>query len=71
MFTIPKLTSTAKVDGKYSYDRSNPLGTIDFIDGKKAIATIISQCSRDNVNSFIKSIVLSFEPSFTNKISNS
>lgn len=56
MFTIPKLTSTAKVDGKYSYDRSNPLGTIDFIDGKKAIATIISQCSRDNVNSFIKSI---------------
>ena len=56
MFTIPKLTSTAKVDGKYSYDRSNPLGTIDFIDGKKAIATIISQCSRDNLNSFIKSI---------------
>lgn len=56
MFTIPKLTSTAKVDGKYSYDRSNPLGTIDFIDGKKAIATIISQCSRDNVTSFIKSI---------------
>lgn len=56
MFTIPKLTSTAKVDGKYSYDRSNPLGTIDFIDGKKAIATIISQCSRDNLNSFIESI---------------
>lgn len=56
MFTIPKLTSTAKVDGKYSYDRSNPLGTLDFIDGKKAIATIISQCSRDNVPSFIKSI---------------
>lgn len=56
MFTIPKLTSTAKVDGKYSYDRSNPLGTIDFIDGKKAIATIISQCSRDNINSFIESI---------------
>ena len=56
MFTIPKLTSTAKVDGKYSYDRSNPLGTIDFIDGKKVIATIISQCSRDNLNSFIKSI---------------
>lgn len=56
MFTIPKLTSTAKVDGKYSYDRSNPLGTIDFIDGKKAIVTIISQCSRDNVTSFIKSI---------------
>lgn len=56
MFTIPKLTSTAKVNGKYSYDRSNPLGTIDFIDGKKAIATIISQCSRDNVTSFIKSI---------------
>lgn len=56
MFTIPKLTSTAKVDGKYSYDRSNPLGTIDFIDGKKAIATIISQCSRDNITSFIKSI---------------
>lgn len=56
MFTIPKLTSTAKVDGKYSYDRSNPLGTLDFIDGKKAIATIISQCSRDNLNSFIKSI---------------
>lgn len=56
MFTIPKLTSTAKVDGKYSYDRSNPLGTIDFIDGKKVIATIISQCSRDNLNSFIESI---------------
>lgn len=56
MFTIPKLTSTAKVDGKYSYDRNNPLGTIDFIDGKKVIATIISQCSRDNLNSFIKSI---------------
>lgn len=56
MFTIPKLTSTAKTDGKYSYDRSNPLGTIDFIDGKKAIATIISQCSRDNLTSFIKSI---------------
>lgn len=37
MFTIPKLTSTAKVDGKYSYDRSNPLGTIDFIDGKKLL----------------------------------
>ena len=56
MFTIPKLTSIAKTDGKYSYDRNNPLGTIDFIDGKKAIATIISQCSRDNLISFIKSI---------------
>lgn len=56
LFTIPKLNDINKVDGKYNYDRSNELGTIDFIDGKKVTATIISKISRDNITSFINSI---------------
>lgn len=56
LFTIPKLNDINKVDGKYNYDRSNELGTIDFIDGKKVIAAIISKISRDNITSFINSI---------------
>lgn len=56
LFTIPKLNDINKVDGKYNYDRSNELGTIDFIDGKKVTAAIISKISRDNISSFINSI---------------
>lgn len=56
LFTIPKLNDINKVDGKYNYDRSNELGTIDFIDGKKVTAAIISKISRDNITSFINSI---------------
>lgn len=56
LFTIPKLNDINKVDGRYNYDRSNELGTIDFIDGKKVIAAIISKISRDNITSFINSI---------------
>uniref|UniRef100_A0AAU8MHA6 HTH cro/C1-type domain-containing protein n=1 Tax=Geladintestivirus 4 TaxID=3233136 RepID=A0AAU8MHA6_9CAUD len=56
LFTIPKLNDINKVDGKYNYDRSNELGTIDFIDGKKVTAAIISKVSRDNITSFINSI---------------
>lgn len=56
LFTIPKLNDINKVDGKYNYDRSNELGTIDFIDGKKVTAAIISKISRDNIASFINSI---------------
>lgn len=56
LFTIPKLNDINKVDGKYNYDRSNELGTIDFIDGKKVTAAIISKISRDNITSFIDSI---------------
>lgn len=56
LFTIPKLNDINKVDGKYNYDRSNELGAIDFIDGKKVTAAIISKISRDNITSFINSI---------------
>lgn len=56
LFTIPKLNDINKVDGKYNYDRSNELSTIDFIDGKKVTAAIISKISRDNITSFINSI---------------
>lgn len=56
LFTIPKLNDINKVDGKYNYDRSNELGTIDFIDGKKVTAAIVSKISRDNITSFINSI---------------
>lgn len=56
LFAIPKLNDINKVDGKYNYDRSNELGTIDFIDGKKVTAAIISKISRDNITSFINSI---------------
>lgn len=56
LFTIPKLNDINKVDGRYNYDRSNELGTIDFIDGKKVTAAIISKISRDNIASFINSI---------------
>jgi hypothetical protein len=56
LFTIPKLNDINKIDGKYNYDRSNELGTIDFIDGKKVTAAIISKISRDNITSFINSI---------------
>lgn len=56
LFTIPKLNDINKVDGRYNYDRSNELGTIDFIDGKKVTAAIISKISRDNITSFINSI---------------
>lgn len=56
LFTIPKFNDINKVDGKYNYDRSNELGAIDFIDGKKVTAAIISKISRDNITSFINSI---------------
>lgn len=56
LFTIPKLNDINKVDGKYNYDRSNELGAIDFIDGKKVTAAIISKISRDKITSFINSI---------------
>ena len=56
LFTIPKLNDINKIDGRYNYDRSNELGTIDFIDGKKVTAAIISKISRDNITSFINSI---------------
>lgn len=56
LFTIPKLNDINKVDGRYNYDRSNELGAIDFIDGKKVTAAIISKISRDNITSFINSI---------------
>lgn len=55
--TIPKLTSIEK-DGnsKYQYDRSDPFGSIDFVDAKLVTASLISGVDRTNLNSFIQSI---------------
>lgn len=55
--TIPKLTSIEK-DGnsKYQYDRSNPFGSIDFVDAKLVTASLISGVDRTDLNSFIQSI---------------
>lgn len=55
--TIPKLISIEK-DGnsKYQYDRSNPFGSIDFVDAKLVTASLISGVDRTDLNSFIQSI---------------
>lgn len=55
--TIPKLTSIEK-DGnsKYQYDRSDPFGSIDFVDAKLVTASLISGVDRTDLNSFIQSI---------------
>ena len=55
--TIPKLTSIEK-DGnsRYQYDRSDPFGSIDFVDAKLVTASLISGVDRTDLNSFIQSI---------------
>ena len=55
--TIPKLTSLGQDSkSKPQYDRSNPFGSIDFIDSKLVSTSLISGVDRTNLDSFIQSI---------------
>lgn len=55
--TIPKVISIEQDSkSKPQYDRSNPFGSIDFIDSKLVSTSLISGIDRTNLNSFIQSI---------------
>lgn len=55
--TIPKLTSLGQDSkSKPQYDRSNPFGSIDFVDYKLVSTSLISGVDRTNLDSFIQSI---------------
>lgn len=55
--TIPKVISIEQDSkSKPQYDRSNPFGSIDFIDSKLVSTSLISGVDRTNLDSFIQSI---------------
>ena len=55
--TIPKVISIEQDSkSKPQYDRSNPFGSIDFIDSKLVSTSLISGIDRTNLDSFIQSI---------------
>ncbi len=61
---IPKMTSAnytkieenGKTKYKYQYDKSNPLGVVDFMDVKTVIGAITVHANRENIEDFINSI---------------
>lgn len=55
--TIPKLSSTEiSADGKYQYDKSNPLGMVDYMDFKAVNSAIQGDRDVTNINSFLKKL---------------
>lgn len=55
--TIPKLASTeVSADGKYQYDKSNPLGMVDYMDFKAVNSAIQGDRDVTNINSFLKKL---------------
>lgn len=55
--TIPKLSSTeVSADGKYQYDKSNPLGMIDYMDFKVVNSAIRGDIETTNIDAFLKKL---------------
>lgn len=55
--TIPKLASTeVSADGKYQYDKSNPLGMVDYMDFKAVNSAIQGDRDVTNIDSFLKKL---------------
>lgn len=55
--TIPKLSSTeVSADGKYQYDKSNPLGMVDYMDFKVVNSAIRGDIETTNIDAFLKKI---------------
>lgn len=55
--TIPKLSSTeVSADGKYQYDKSNPLGMVDYMDFKVVNSAIRGDIETTNIDSFLKKL---------------
>jgi hypothetical protein len=55
--TIPKLSSTeVSADGKYQYDKSNPLGMVDYMDFKVVNSAIRGDIETTNIDVFLKKL---------------
>lgn len=55
--TIPKLSSTeVSSDGKYQYDKSNPLGMVDYMDFKVVNSAIRGDIETTNIDAFLKKL---------------
>lgn len=55
--TIPKLSSTeVSADGKYQYDKSNPLGMVDYMDFKTVNSAIRGDIETTNIDAFLKKL---------------
>lgn len=55
--TIPKLSSTeVSADGKYQYDKSNPLGMVDYMDFKVVNSAIKGDIETTNIDAFLKKL---------------
>ena len=55
--TIPKLSSTeVSADGKYKYDKSNPLGMVDYMDFKSVDNAIKGDIETTNIDAFLKKL---------------
>lgn len=55
--TIPKLSSTEiSADNKYQYDKSNPLGMVDYMDFKVVNSAIRGDIETTNIDAFLKKL---------------
>ena len=55
--TIPKLSSTeVSSDGKYQYDKNNPLGMVDYMDFKVVNSAIRGDIETTNIDAFLKKL---------------
>ena len=55
--TIPKLSSTeVSADGKYQYDKNNPLGMVDYMDFKVVNSAIRGDIETTNIDAFLKKL---------------
>ena len=55
--TIPKLSSAeVSADGKYQYDKSNPLGMVDYMDFKAVNSAIQGDRDVTNIDSFLRKL---------------
>ena len=55
--TIPKLSSAeVSADGKYQYDKSNPLGMVDYMDFKSVDNAIKGDIETTNIDAFLKKL---------------
>lgn len=55
--TIPKLASTElSTNGKYQYDKSNPLGMVDYMDFKAVNSAIQGDRDVTNIDSFLRKL---------------
>lgn len=55
--TIPKLSSTeVSADGKYQYNKINPLGMVDYMDFKVVNSAIRGDIETTNIDAFLKKL---------------